>query len=46
MADIPRVSPDTSDTSHRGIFAAKCTEGESNCEVQALSGDIPGSTPG
>jgi hypothetical protein len=41
MKNIPCVTPDARDTSHRGIFAAKCTAGESNSEVQALSGDIP-----
>jgi hypothetical protein len=35
MADIPRVTSDTGDTGHGGIFAAKCTAGESYCEVQA-----------
>ncbi len=36
------VTRDTSDTSHRGIFAAYGTAGKSHCEVQALSRDIPG----
>ncbi len=30
------------DTGHRGVFAAYGTAGESHCEAQALSRDIPG----
>jgi len=46
MSDTSYVIPDTRDTSHGWIFEAYGTAGKNHCEVQALSGDIPGVNPG